>query len=326
MTTIKKLMAVAAVALSLPFCTGVAEAGKIRLGMTTWVGYGPLFLARDMGFFKEAGVDVDLQIIEEASLYMAAVASGDLDGSASTVDEMMKYRSNDLCFKYVIGLDDSHGGDGVLTQKDVNSLADLKGQEVALNEGSVSEFWFTILLKNAGMTKDDVSIVNMTADDAAAAFIAKRVPAAVSWEPHLSAVRKDGQGKVLIDSSSTPGLIVDVVGLDCKLISEHPDDVRAFVRAYYKAVDFIKTNPEKAYEVMAAGVGGYLKDPKDFADAAKGVNYYDKARNLEFFGTNDKSEIASLIQYGGEIWGKAGKVQMPLDDAALVDRQFIDSK
>lgn len=326
MTTVKKLLTAAAIVLSLPLCTGVAEAGKIRLGMTTWVGYGPLFLARDMGFFKEAGVDVDLRIIEEASLYMAAVASGDLDGSASTVDEMMKYRSKDLCFKYVVGLDDSHGGDGVITQKDVDSLADLKGKDVALNEGSVSEFWFTILLKNAGMTKDDVSIVNMTADDAAAAFIAGRVPAAVTWEPHLSSVRKDGQGRVLIDSSSTPGLIVDVVGLDCKLISEHPDDVRAFVKGYYKAVDFIKTNPEKAYAIMAEGIGGYLKDPKDFADAAKGVNYYDKARNLEFFGTNDKSEIASLIQYGGEIWGKAGKVQMPLDDQALVDRQFIDNK
>ncbi|TGV72973.1 taurine ABC transporter substrate-binding protein, partial [Mesorhizobium sp. M2D.F.Ca.ET.145.01.1.1] len=75
-----------------------ANAGAIRLGMTTWVGYGPLFLARDLGYFKEAGVDVDLKIIEESALYMAAVAGGDLDGAASTVDELMKYRSDDLCF------------------------------------------------------------------------------------------------------------------------------------------------------------------------------------------------------------------------------------
>ncbi len=32
-----------------------AQAGTIRLGMTTWVGYGPLFLARDLGYFKDAG-------------------------------------------------------------------------------------------------------------------------------------------------------------------------------------------------------------------------------------------------------------------------------
>jgi NitT/TauT family transport system substrate-binding protein len=99
-----------------------AEAGSMRLGMTTWVGYGPLFLARDKGFFKENGLDVDLRIIEDAALYMAAVASGELDGNASTIDEIMKYRSPQFCFKAVLALDDSHGGDGVLVHDGVNSL------------------------------------------------------------------------------------------------------------------------------------------------------------------------------------------------------------
>ncbi|MDX8461672.1 ABC transporter substrate-binding protein [Mesorhizobium humile] len=201
---------------------GPANAGAIRLGMTTWVGYGPLFLARDLGYFKEAGVDVDLKIIEESALYMAAVAGGDLDGAASTVDELMKYRSDDLCFKYVVALDDSHGGDGVVTQADVKSLKDLKGQPVALNEGSVSEFWFNVLLKKEGMTEDDVSVTNMTADDAATAFIAGQVPAAVTWEPHLTEVRKGGKGKVLIDSTTTPGLIVDVIALKASRRCEGP--------------------------------------------------------------------------------------------------------
>ena len=70
---------------------GIAHAGTMKLGMTTWVGYGPLFLARDLGYFKENGLDMDLEIIEDASLYMAAVAAGQLDGNASTIDEIMKY-------------------------------------------------------------------------------------------------------------------------------------------------------------------------------------------------------------------------------------------
>jgi NitT/TauT family transport system substrate-binding protein len=47
---------------------GAADAGQMRLGMTTWVGYGPMFLARDKGFFKENGLDVDLQIIEDGAV------------------------------------------------------------------------------------------------------------------------------------------------------------------------------------------------------------------------------------------------------------------
>ncbi|CDX30165.1 ABC transporter substrate-binding protein [Mesorhizobium sp. WSM4935] len=300
-----------------------ANAGAIRLGMTTWVGYGPLFLARDLGYFKEAGVDVDLKIIEESALYMAAVAGGDLDGAASTVDELMKYRSDELCFKYVVALDDSHGGDGVVTQPDVKSLKDLKGQPVALNEGSVSEFWFNVLLKKEGMTEDDVSVTNMTADDAATAFIAGQVPAAVTWEPHLTEVRKGGKGKVLIDSTTTPGLIVDVIALKCDLIEKHPEDVKALIKGYYKAVEYIKTNPEKAYEIMAKGIGGYLEKPEDFAAGAKGVRYYDRARNLEFFGTPEKSEAADLVNFAQDIWGKAGKLKMTIDSKTILDTDFI---
>ncbi|WP_348632796.1 ABC transporter substrate-binding protein, partial [Mesorhizobium sp. M2D.F.Ca.ET.223.01.1.1] len=116
----------------------------------------------------------------------------------------------------------------------------MKGQPVALNEGSVSEFWFNVLLKKEGMTEDDVSVTNMTADDAATAFIAGQVPAAVTWEPHLTEVRKGGKGKVLIDSTTTPGLIVDVIALKCDLIEKHPEDVKALIKGYYKAVDYIK--------------------------------------------------------------------------------------
>ncbi len=303
-----------------------AEAGNMRLGMTTWVGYGPLFLARDKGFFKENGLEVDLRIIEDAALYMAAVAAGELDGNASTIDEIMKYRSPQFCFKAVLALDDSHGGDGVLVREGVNSLKDLKGQQVGMNEGSVSQFWFNILLTREGMSEKDVQITNMTADDAAAAFIAGQIPAAVTWEPHLSLVRTKKQGKVLIDSAQTPGLIVDVVSLTCDYIQKNPKDVEALLKGFYKAVEFIKTNPDEAYAIMAKGVGGYLEKPEDFAGAANGVRFYDQPRNVEFFGTPEKGEAKDLMELGNKIWGGFQKMKMTINYDDLIDTSYINSK
>jgi NitT/TauT family transport system substrate-binding protein len=325
MNRLRNLLAAASAVVLMAVATtaGASANDTLRLGMTTWVGYGPLFLARDLGYFKDLGLDVDLRIIEESSLYMAAVAGGDLDGAASTVDEIMKYRSDDLCFKYVLALDDSHGGDGVVVQSNVNSIKDLKGTTVAFNEGTISEFWFTILLQKEGMTMDDIKVANMTADDAAAAFIAGSVPAAVTWEPHLTEVRHGGKGKVLVDSSTTPGLIVDVVALKCDFIKDHPDDVKALIKGYYKAVEYIKTNPEDAYRIMAKGVGGYLEKPEDFAEAAKGVRYYDHARNDAFFGS---SEAMDLVNFAQDIWGKQGKLKMKITKDDLLDTSFIDSQ
>ena len=325
-TMIRKTITGAAVAAGLIATVAAAEAGTMRLGMTTWVGYGPMFLARDKGFFKENGLDVELQIIEDAALYMAAVAAGQLDGNASTIDEIMKYRSEEFCFKAVVALDDSFGGDGVLVRDDVNSLKDLKGKQVGMNQGSVSQFWFNILLKREGMTEADLEITNMTADDAATAFIAGQIPAAVTWEPHLSLVRTKKEGKVLIDSTQTPGLIVDVVDLTCDYIDKNPKDVEAFTKGLYKAVEFIKTNPDEANAIMAKGVGGYLEKPEEFAEAAKGVRYYDKARNIEFFGTAEKGEATDLIKLGNEIWGGFEKMKMDVNYGNLVDLRFIDPK
>ena len=324
--TLLKLATGATAAVVLAITTIPASAGTMRLGMTTWVGYGPMFLARDKGFFKENGLDVELRIIEDAAIYMAAIAAGELDGNASTLDEIMKYRSPEFCFKAVAALDDSHGGDGVLVREDVTSLKDLKGQQIGMNEGSVSQFWFNILLTREGMTEKDVQITNMTADDAAAAFIAGQIPAAVTWEPHLSLVRSKKQGKVLIDSAETPGLIVDVVDLTCDYIKNNPKDVEAFNKGLFKAVEFIKTNPEEAYAIMAKGVGGYLEKPEDFAEAAKGVRFYDQPRNIEFFGTPDKGEAKDLMAMGNKIWGGFQKMKMDIGYNDLIDTSFLNVK
>ena len=302
-----------------------ATAGKLVIGHTTWVGYGTLYLARDLGYFKESGLDVDLPVIEEAALYMAAQASSKIDGSASTVDELMKYRSPNFCFKAVLALDESFGGDGILVRDGVKKLEDLKGMQVALNEGSTSQFWFSYLLKRRGLPLNSVEVKNMTADDAATAFIAKRVPVAVTWEPHLSEVKKrKDNSRVLIDSTATPGVIADVVALNCDVIKNRPQDVRALVKGVYKAVAFTKANPQKAYAIMAKGVGGYLSDPKDFAESAKGVRFYDPQMNERFIGTPGKPGSArELIGLGNEIWGLLGKRKMEVSYADMVEPGFV---
>lgn len=299
------------------------QAGEIKLGMTTWVGYGEIFLAKELGYFEEGGLTVDPQIIEEGSLTMAGVASGELQGTAATIDEIMKYRTPELCFKAVYALDDSHGGDGILAPADANSLADLKGKDVGMNEGSVSQFWFNILLKQNGMTEKDVNIVNMTADDAAAAFMAGQIPVAVTWEPHLTLAKEQKVGKVLISSDQTPGLIVDVIALRCDTIEQHPEDVKALVAGLYKAHEYLLANQEKAYEIMAKGVGGWLSDPKDFAASAAGVQFYGKERNAEFFAGGADGEAGKLVGLGSQIWGGLGKLHMDVKYDDLVDTQFL---
>ncbi|RJG12843.1 taurine ABC transporter substrate-binding protein [Pseudomonas cavernicola] len=315
-------LSLATTALAVGVVTG-AQAGTLSIGHTTWVGYGTLYLARDLGYFKEQGLDLQLTTMEESSMYMAAQASGQLSGSASTIDEILKYRPQ-FCFKAVAALDDSYGGDGVLVGKEVNSLQELKGKAIAVNEGSVSQFWLSYLLKQNGMSMSDLQVQNMTADDAATAFIAGRIPAAVTWEPHLSLVRQKGQGKVLIDSTKTPGIIVDVVALNCDVIEKQPEDVKALVNGLYKAVQYTKEHPQEAYAIMAKGVGGYLADPLEMANAAKGVRFYDQPMSEKLLGTPGKpGDIAELIELANQTWSSLQGKPFAVSYDDLVDSTFV---
>ena len=87
----------------------------------------------------------------------------------------------------------------------------------------------------------------------------------------------------------------------------------------------MKANPEKADEIMAKGVGGYLENPKDFADAEKGVKFYDLAMTKEYLGTADKpGPIADVIKLGNEIWSDLGKMSGgKIDYPAIIDSSAL---
>jgi NitT/TauT family transport system substrate-binding protein len=255
---------------------------------------------------------------------MAAVMSGQAAGALGTVDEFLLYMNKDVCLKYVFALDESAGGDGIIVSKGIDKLEDLKGKQVAFNEGSVSQFWFNVVLKNHGMKQEDIEMVNMSPDDAAAALMAGRVPAAVTWEPHLTEARSTAGSKVLIDSSTTPGVITDVMAVQCSTAEKRADDIKKIIRAWNKAVDYWKANPDKANAIMAKGVGGWLSDPAVFGDSVKGVKFFDKATNTAYFGTPDKpGNLYGIVQYAIDIWGGLGRLQVSPKPADIITNAYL---
>lgn len=304
----------------------VAGADTLTVAHSTWVGYGPLYIARDKGFFEEEGVDVELVIMENTPLKMGALMAGQIDMVASTADEFPVYMKPGRPLHYVMAVDNSKGGDGVVANKDIATVADLKGKKVAFEEGSVSQFFINALLRDAGLTQDDIEMVNMTATDAGVAFVAGRVDAAVTWEPALSQGAASEHGKLLTTSADHPGLIVDVLAVTAETAKERRAEVEAFVRAWNRALAYLQSNPEDSHAIMAAGVGGWLEDPAVFAETLAGIEYLDAARNAELFGTEAApGPLAKTVQYAIDIWTSFGKVQVQITPEDLLDRSFLQN-
>jgi NitT/TauT family transport system substrate-binding protein len=304
---------------------GSAAAEPLKLAHSTWVGYGPLYIAQDKGFFADEGLEVELVVMEDPKIRFPALAAGQVDAAVTTVDTILNYLSDNQSYRYLFALDDSKGGDGIVANEDIQSIADLKGKSVAYAEGSVSQFYLGVLLKEAGLTFGDVETQNMTAGDAGAAFVAERVDAAVTWEPWLTRGKQAPHGHLLVDSSTSPGLITDMAVTTPEKLEARLDDFKALYRAWVKAVEFQKANPDEADAIMAKGVGGWLEDPAVFAETRAGIVYYDAAMNQAFLGTPEQpGAIAETITNAEELGRETGQFEHDVAPKELIAFEVVN--
>lgn len=323
----KRLWVILGCVLSLVVASAAGAAEPIKIGYPIWVGFGPIYLAHSKGFFKAQGVDVDLQVIDDTKVGMAALAAKRIEAYGATPNTVLLYAKADNPFTMVMTLDDSKGGDGIVANKDIKSVKELKGKKIAFLEGSIAQFYLAYLLKREGMTEKDITPVNMgSTGDAGAAFVAGRVDAAVVWEPWLSKGKSAPHGHVLIDSSKTPGLIIDTLAFRQDVVKNRPDDVRKVVRGIGQAVDFWRKNPKEAVEIMTKGLGGWLKEPKDFDEALSGATLYGIQENRAFMGTKAKpGPMFQTVQGAIDFWRQTGKLVWPEVKAAdVIDPSFLE--
>jgi NitT/TauT family transport system substrate-binding protein len=302
-----------------------AVADTVKIAFSTWVGYGPFYIAAREGYFKKNGVDVQLIKMEDPKERFPTLMADRIQMIASTVDTGLLYMKTPTDFQYVVAIDDSDGGDGIVTKKDITSLTGLKGKKVAVDKGSVSEFYLANLLTRVGMNESELNVVNMTAADAGSAFVSGRVDAAVTWEPWLSRGKATSFGHLLTDSSKTPGLITDVLIAKTEWIKAHPKEVAGIVKSWDEAVAFYEQHPDEAIPIMAKGVGGWLKDPKEFKATLAGIKFYDAAGNKQFFGTPEHpGPLEQTIAQAVKIWGDQGKLQVKPDPVQVMNFTFVN--
>lgn len=320
-------------ALLLAACGGQAAAPaasgqpiKLNLGYSVWVGYGPLFIARDKGYFKDEGLDVQLTKVEDPKDRFAALSGKQLDGLVTTLDTMTLYWRIETPFSAVLGLDESSGGDGILVRKEQNiaSPKDLKGKKIGVNVGSVSHFFLDYVLQQNGLTDADVSLVKMKQGDVPAAIAASQIDAGVTWEPHLSKAAKDPNVAILSTSKDTPGLIVDALVLRKDVMTANPDVAAKLSRAWNKAVEYQKANGDDAAAIMQKGLGGFYEKPDDIKADLAGAKLFDKARNLEFFGGTGNGTAVGTTKFAIDLWTKQGQITTPVKAEDMIDGSFLE--
>ena len=298
------------------------EKKSLIIAYTPWTGYGPLFIAKEKGMFKSRGVEVELQSIEGVGDRKQALVADKIQAMASSMDVTVAAAGEGVSMKTVWAFDASNGADGLIVKsgKGINTVADLKGREVAFHKGSTSHFFLSTILEKAGLSDNDIKAVDMKASESASAFMAGKVDAAVTWEPHLSKAAAAGD-IVLSTSKDTPGLIADILDFREDFVKENPETVQAVVAAIAEATDYMAKNPEESGKILA---DAFKMKTEDVAADIKTIKVYDLPGNVEFFGTKDKQgPIYDVGKRAGEFYIKLKLLTQAPDLNLLIDQSFI---
>jgi NitT/TauT family transport system substrate-binding protein len=241
---------------ALALLTGVAAA-QAKPKVTVAVGgagclcYLPTVLARQLGEYDKAGVEVDLVDFKGGSQALTAVLGGSADVVSGYFDHCVNLAAKNQPLQSFVVYDRYPGFALVVSPKQtgaINSIKDLAGKKVGVSApGSSTHYFLNYLLKKHGVAADDVAVIGVGLTSAAVAAMEQgSVDAAVMLDPAVTLLQGKFKDLKLLSDTRTQKDTLDVFG------GEYPGG------ALYTRADWIAKN-EAAGQALTNAIVATLK-------------------------------------------------------------------
>ncbi|QIZ71298.1 ABC transporter substrate-binding protein [Oxynema aestuarii] len=297
------------------------SATPIRMGYTAWPGWFPWRIAESEQLFSAHQIDVNLTWFDGYLDSINALVSGQLDANTQTLNDTISSVAAGSDQVIVLVNDNSTGNDKIIVREGINTVADLKGKKVAAEEGTVDHFLLLLGLKEAGLSAEDIDFQPLETGAAAAAFVAGQVDAVGVFAPFTTKALERPGSKELFSSKDFPGAIPDHLVVTRRLINERPEAVQALVNTWFDTLEFIKTNPDRSYQIMAERAGVSVEEYKQYEAGTKIFTIED---NLKAF---QPGENMTALPYAAEqisdFLMETGFVQNQPDLSKIFDDRFV---
>lgn len=225
----------------------------LRIATSQWPGYEFLHLANMLGYYEEYGVQVKLLELASLNDARASFERNQADGFTGTLIEVLMARQfSHRQPRIVLVTDYSNGGDLLISKTAIPDLNALRGKRVGVEPGTINLYLLQRALEIQGMKLSDVQLVGTSQEAMIIAMANGELDAAVTYPPFSVNMLKEPDNHTLFTSREIPKEILDVLVFDQSTIEQRPDDIRAVLNAYNKALAFARREPQKAFEMMAA--------------------------------------------------------------------------
>ena len=244
------------------------EKAKVVLGVggKALLYYLPLTIAEGRGFFKEQGLQVEINDFGSGAKSLQALVGGSVDAVTGAYEHTIRMQAKGQDIRAVLELG-RFPGIVIAARKSlagqIRSAADLKGRKIGVTgPGSSTALVAQYAMVKAGLKVTDASIIGVGSGAAAVAAMKKGEIEAISHlEPVISKLEEDGEIVPLIDTRTEAGTMALFGGsnpaatlyLRHDFVEKHPATTQRLANAFMQALTWIQAaTPEQIADSVPA--------------------------------------------------------------------------
>lgn len=317
---------------ALVFSGHALAADKFKIGYLRVMDDAQAIAAYEGGYYQKHGLDVELVEFKSGTDLIKAIVGGQLDTGVLGFTNAASWSSRGADLKVVGGA--QHGFHALVVRDDagINKVEDLKGHTLASQkEGSTADTVLKgVVLKNAGLSPNDLSIIGVSPQVAVQSLVGKRVDAAFLFEPQARIAQLIAPVKQIYEIGAVWPFPCMVVITSADTLSKRKEAVWKSLDAQRDAIDLLQKNPQEASRLIASY---FIAEPTlktlKHGEVPREDVIRDAIKSQTFSPVLTKSElarmqeIADIMQSQGSLKTRDGK---PFDVSKIVDLEWQQNR
>ena len=218
-------------------------------------------VAKAKDFYGKHGLEIEVKYFTSGKRSLAAVMGGGADIATNAESPTTAAAMAKQPIAFLARINYAFVKTLVSEKSGIKGISDLAGKKIGYTVGTGGEVYTNYLLKKAGITKNDVTLVNMRPQELLPAMAAGSVDAINSWEPNITNAKRAVKGASIIDTKGIYAESFNVLTLR-PFLEKNPELFVRLMRSYIDAEKFLKENPEESIEIVAKRAGMEPSDLK----------------------------------------------------------------
>lgn len=311
----------------LMFSSAASVAETVKIGWVYAMANAPILVAKEKGYFKDQGIDVEIMEFKSGPLVHQALSAGELDMAYIGSPPVYHWFSRGLDSRILAKV--NYGQAAVISRKDsgIEQLTDLKNKKMAgVRKGSGMDVLLRgfVLGEAAELKPDqDLEIISMPSGNMDSAVEKKVVNAAFIWEPFTSKSLIRGNTQVIFDmNKAVPKYPWYIVMAMPDTLKNKRTEVIKVLRAHKKAVDYLNSKPNAGNGIIAKAFNlGTITDTE--GKKHNGVEVVAMARERLGWEYELKPGDVDFIQRLMNYSYKLGYIKKPLKAEDIIDHSLM---